>query len=78
MSRRKIANSMVIRNMCRRCFAAQTVEELEVRAVELARAHAEEEVAAFEREGEVAQKAMVRVCVGGMTPGRVKRLERHK
>jgi hypothetical protein len=34
---------------------------LEIRAVELARAHAEEEVAAFECEGEVAQKAMVRV-----------------
>jgi hypothetical protein len=54
MPRRKIANSMMIRNMCRWRFATQTAEKLEVRAVELARAHAEEEVAAFEREGEVA------------------------
>jgi hypothetical protein len=41
--------------------AAQTTEELEMQAVELARQHAEDEVAAFEREGEVAQAAMVRV-----------------
>jgi hypothetical protein len=42
--------------MCRRRFAAQAAEE--VHAVELARQHAEQEVAAFEREGEVAQEAM--------------------
>jgi signal transduction protein with GAF and PtsI domain len=52
---------MTIHNMCRRRFSAQTTEELEVRAMELAQAQAEEEVAAFEREGEVAQAAMVRV-----------------
>jgi hypothetical protein len=40
--------------MCRRRFAAQTAKELEMQAVELARKHAEDEVAAFEREGEVA------------------------
>jgi hypothetical protein len=61
MPRRKIANWMMIRNMCRRRFAAQTAEELEVQVVELARLHAEDEVAAFKREGEVAQAAMVRV-----------------
>jgi hypothetical protein len=37
------------------------VDELEMQARELARQHAEDEVAAFEREGEVAQAAMVRV-----------------
>jgi hypothetical protein len=37
MPRRNIVNWTTIRNMCRRCFAAQTAEELEVRAVELAR-----------------------------------------
>jgi hypothetical protein len=47
--------------MCRRRFAAQTAEELEMQAMELARQHAEDEVAAFERKGEVAQAAMVRV-----------------
>jgi hypothetical protein len=51
----------MIRNMCCRRFAAQTAEELEMHAMELARQHAEDEVAAFEREGEVAQAAMVRV-----------------
>jgi hypothetical protein len=61
MPRCKIANWTTIRNMCRRCFAAQTAEELEVQAVELARLHDEDEVTAFEREGEVAQAAMVRV-----------------
>jgi hypothetical protein len=61
MSRRKIANWTTIRNMCCRCFAAQMAEELEIQAVELARQHAEDEVATFEREGEVAQAAMVRV-----------------
>jgi hypothetical protein len=61
MPRRKIANWTTIRNMCRRCFAAQTAEELEMQAVELAWQHAKDEVAAFEREGEVAQAAMVRV-----------------
>jgi hypothetical protein len=40
--------------MCRRHFAAQTTEECEMYAVELARQHTEEEVAAFKREGEVA------------------------
>jgi hypothetical protein len=45
MPRRKIANWMTIRNMCRRRFAAQTAEELEVQAVELDRLHAEDEVA---------------------------------
>jgi hypothetical protein len=54
MPRRKITNWTTIRNMCRRCFTAQTAEELEMQAVELARQHAEDEVAAFEREGEVA------------------------
>jgi hypothetical protein len=54
MSRRKIANWTTIRNMCCRCFAAQMAEELEIQAVELARQHAEDEVATFEREGEVA------------------------
>jgi hypothetical protein len=47
--------------MCHRRFAAQTTEELEMQAVELARLHAEDEVAAFENEGEVSQAAMVRV-----------------
>jgi hypothetical protein len=61
MPHRKIANWTTIRNMCRCRFAAQTAEELEMQAVELARQHAEDEVAAFEREGEVAQAAMVRV-----------------
>jgi hypothetical protein len=61
MPRCKIANWTTIRNMCRRCFAAQTSEELEMQAVELAWQHAKEEVAAFKREGEVAQAAMVRV-----------------
>jgi hypothetical protein len=61
MPRRKIVNWTTIRNMCRRRFAAQAAEEVEVQAVELARQHAEQEVAAFEREGEVAQEAMDRV-----------------
>jgi hypothetical protein len=61
MPRRKIANRTTIRNMCHRRFAAQTAEELEMQAVELARLHAKDEVASFEREGEVAQVAMVRV-----------------
>jgi hypothetical protein len=61
MPRRKIANWTTIRNMCRRRFTAQTQEELEMHAVELARQHAEDKVAAFEREGEVAQVAMVKV-----------------
>jgi hypothetical protein len=61
MPRRKIANWTTIRNMCRWHFAAQTAEELEVQAVQLARLHAEDEVAAFERKGEAAQVAMVRV-----------------
>jgi hypothetical protein len=51
----------MIHNMCHRRFAAQTAEELEMQAVELARLHAEDEVASFEREGEVAQAAMVRL-----------------
>jgi hypothetical protein len=51
---RKIANWTTIRNMCHRRFAAQTAEELEMQAVELARQHTEDKVAAFEREGEVA------------------------
>jgi hypothetical protein len=58
MPRRKIANWKMIRNVCRRRFAAQTVEELKVRTVELAQSHVEEEVAAFDRKGEA---AMVRV-----------------
>jgi hypothetical protein len=37
MPRRKIANWTTLRNMCRRRFAAQTAEKLEVQAVELAR-----------------------------------------
>jgi hypothetical protein len=61
MPHRKIANWTTIRNMCRHRFAAQTAEELEMQAVELARQHAEDKVAAFEREGEVDQAAMVRV-----------------
>jgi hypothetical protein len=61
MPHRKIANWTTIHNMCRRCFAAQTAKELEMQAMELARQHVEDEVAAFEREGEVAQAAMVRV-----------------
>jgi hypothetical protein len=56
----KITNWTTIRNMCRRRFAAQAAEEVQVQAVELARQHAKE-VAAFDREGEVAQKAMDRV-----------------
>jgi hypothetical protein len=36
MPRHKIANWMTIRNMCRRYFAAQTVEELEMQAMKLA------------------------------------------
>jgi hypothetical protein len=51
----------MIRNICRRPFAAQTAKELEMQAVELARQHAEDEVATFECKGEVAQAAMVRV-----------------
>jgi hypothetical protein len=54
MPRCKIPKWTMIRNMCRRRFAAQAAEEVEVQAVELARQHAEEEVAAFERKGEVA------------------------
>jgi hypothetical protein len=61
MPRRKIANWTMIRNMCRRHFTSQMAEELEMQAVELARQHAEDEVVTFEREGEVAQAAMVRV-----------------
>jgi hypothetical protein len=52
MPRRKIANWTTIHNMCRRRFATQTSEELEVRTVELARTYTEEEVSAFEREDE--------------------------
>jgi hypothetical protein len=61
MPRRKFANWTTIRNMCRRRFTAQTAEELEVQAVELAWLHTEDEVATFERESEAAQAAMVRV-----------------
>jgi hypothetical protein len=61
MHRLKIANWTMICNMCRRRFAAQTAEELEMQAMELARQHAEDEVVVFEREGEVTQAAMVRV-----------------
>jgi hypothetical protein len=59
MHRRKIANWTLIREMCRQHFAGHTAEEeVEVRATALARQHAEEEVAAFKREGEVAKEAM--------------------
>jgi hypothetical protein len=61
MPHRKIANWTTIRNMCRRRLAAQAAEEVEVQAVELVWQHAEEEVASFEHEGEVSQKAMDRV-----------------
>jgi hypothetical protein len=61
MPRRKIANWTTISNMCHRRFAAEMAEELEMQVVELAQQHAEDEVAAFEREGEMAQAAMVRV-----------------
>jgi hypothetical protein len=54
MPRGKIANWTTIRNMCQWCFAAQTAEELEVHAMELGWLQAEDEVAAFEREGEAA------------------------
>jgi hypothetical protein len=54
MPRRKIANWSTICNMCRCRFAAQTAEELEMQAMELAWQHAEDEVAAFERESKVA------------------------
>jgi hypothetical protein len=47
--------------MCHRHFTAQTTEECEMYAVELARQLTEEELAAFKREGEVAQAAMARV-----------------
>jgi hypothetical protein len=57
----KIANWTMIRNMCRRRFAAQMAEESEMQAVELAWLHAEDEVASFKRKGEVAQAAMVMV-----------------
>jgi hypothetical protein len=67
MPRRKIANWTMIRNMCRRRFTAQMAEELEMQAMELARQQAENEVAAFEREGEVAQAAMVRVLEDAST-----------
>jgi hypothetical protein len=50
----------IVRAYCK-TLIAQTVEELEMHAMELARQHVEDEVAAFEREGEVAQAAMVRV-----------------
>jgi hypothetical protein len=56
-----IVKWMTIHNMCRRHLAAQTAEEVEVQVVELARQHAKEEVAAFKREGEVAQESMDRV-----------------
>jgi hypothetical protein len=49
MPHRKIVNWTTIRNMCRRRFAVQTAEELEMQAVELARQHAEDEVTTFER-----------------------------
>jgi hypothetical protein len=48
----------MIREMCWRCFAGQSAKEVEVRAVELAQEHVEEEVAIFEHEDEVAQEAM--------------------
>jgi ABC-type methionine transport system ATPase subunit len=67
MRHHKIANWTTIRNMCRRCFAAQTAEELEMQAVELARQHTEDEVAAFEHEGEVAHAAMVSVLEDAST-----------
>jgi hypothetical protein len=48
MSRHKIANWTTIREMCRQRFAGHTTEEVEVRAVALAKQHLEDEVAAFE------------------------------
>jgi hypothetical protein len=74
---RKIANWTMIRNMCRQRFATQMMEELEIQVVELARQHAEDEVAAFEREGKVAQATMVRVLenasavAAGITMGKM-------
>jgi hypothetical protein len=59
MPHRKIANWMTICNMCHRRFTAQMVEELEMQAMELARQHVEDEVAAFECKREVAQATMV-------------------
>jgi hypothetical protein len=47
--------------MCFRRFATQTAEKFKMQAMELARQHTKDEVVAFEREGEVAQAAMVRV-----------------
>jgi hypothetical protein len=58
MSCRKIANWMTIQEICRNRYAKQTTEEVEVRAMALARLQAEEEVCAFELEGAVAQRAM--------------------
>jgi hypothetical protein len=54
MPRCKIANWTTIRDL----GSTTAAEEVEVQAVELARQHVEEEVAAFERKGEVAQDAM--------------------
>jgi hypothetical protein len=59
MPHRKITNWTMIREMCQRRFSGQTAEEVEVRAVELAWQHVEEEVATFEREGEVAEVAVM-------------------
>jgi hypothetical protein len=49
MPRRKIANWMTIQEICQNRYAEQTTEEVEVRAMALARLHAEEEVCAFEQ-----------------------------
>jgi hypothetical protein len=58
MPRCKIANWTPIQEMCRNRFTGKTAEKVEVRATTLAQLHAEEEVAAFEREGTVAEEAM--------------------
>jgi hypothetical protein len=48
----------MIHEMCRQRFAGHTAEEVEVRVMAPARQNTEEEEAAFEREGEVADEAM--------------------
>jgi hypothetical protein len=58
MAHRKIANWTMIRNMFRQRFAENMADEVEVRAMDLAHQHADEEVATFKHEGEVAEKVM--------------------
>jgi hypothetical protein len=58
MPRQKIGNWTAASQMCLTRFPWKPSEKVDMMAMELARKHAEDEVATFERDGEVAQQAL--------------------